>query len=255
MTPQARLSRAGPCPPAKTLKIPSCDGVFGVTKRGSPRLAFAWYVLINRHTHTLEPRGFFEGIGVCIGVVVPAKRGQTQNTTVGTAKLVSALRKGVPCRRPCLSPARLTLAVCLPWVVILDAAAVGELAHASRNPRLPLSAPQNKPNPMFGMFQRHTFASWDSSDPKKKKKKMSSWSSVACDVIGPILPSGVRDRGGLADVVRHRLSRGAVRGDGERREPQLRGAAGEPPPRLFFPFFFLYFFSFIPFTFLYYEIL
>ena len=32
--------------------------------------------LINRHTYTY---GILEGIGVCIGV--PAKRGQTQNTT------------------------------------------------------------------------------------------------------------------------------------------------------------------------------
>ena len=37
------------------------------------------YVLINRHTYTY---GILEGIGVCVGV--PAKRGQTQNTT-GTA--------------------------------------------------------------------------------------------------------------------------------------------------------------------------
>ena len=36
---------------------------------------------INRHTYTW---GILEGIGVCIGV--PAKRGQTQNTTVGTVK-------------------------------------------------------------------------------------------------------------------------------------------------------------------------
>ena len=35
---------------------------------------------INRHTYT----GILEGIGVCIGV--PAKRGQTQNTTVGKPK-------------------------------------------------------------------------------------------------------------------------------------------------------------------------